>query len=92
METLGSGVAFFDYDNDGDADLYFVNSAPLPGYMEDHVPTNHLYRNNGDGTFTVVTEEAGVGDIGYGHGCATGDYDSDGDLDLYVTNYGRNVF
>lgn len=90
METLGSGAAFFDYDKDGDPDLYFVNSAPLPGYVSQEIPTNCLYRNNGDGTFTDVTEKAGVGDTGYGHGCAVGDYDNDGNLDLYVTNYGVN--
>ena len=90
METLGSGAAFFDYDADGDPDLYFVNGAPLPGYVAQEVPTNCLYRNNGDGTFTDVTEESGVGDTGYGHGCAVGDYNNDGQLDLYVTNYGTN--
>ena len=90
METLGSGAAFFDYDADGDADLYFVNGAPLPGYDAEEIPTNCLYRNNGDGTFTDVTEIAGVGDTGYGHGCAVGDYNNDGHLDLYVTNYGTN--
>ena len=90
METLGSGAAFFDYDADGDPDLYFVNGAPLPGYVAQEVPINCLYRNNGDGTFTDVTEKAGVGDTGYGHGCAVGDYNNDGKLDLYVTNYGTN--
>ena len=90
METLGSGAAFFDYDADGDPDLYFVNGAPLPGYVVQEAPTNCLYRNNGDGTFTDVTEKAGVGDTGYGHGCAVGDYNNDGQLDLYVTNYGTN--
>ena len=90
METLGSGAAFFDYDTDGDPDLYFVNGAPLPGYVSQETPTNCLYENNGDGTFTDVTEKAGVGDTGYGHGCAVGDYNNDGKLDLYVTNYGTN--
>ena len=90
METLGSGAASFDYDADGDPDLYFVNGAPLPGYVSQEIPTNRLYRNNGDGTFTDVTEKAGVGDTGYGHGCAVGDYNNDGQLDLYVTNYGTN--
>ena len=90
METLGSGAAFFDYDADGDPDLYFVNGAPLPGYVSQEIPTNCLYQNNGDGTFTDVTEKAGVGDTGYGHGCAVGDYNNDGKLDLYVTNYGTN--
>lgn len=90
METLGSGAAFFDYDGDDDPDLYFVNGAPLPGYVSQEIPTNCLYENNGDGTFTDVTEKAGVGDTGYGHGCAVGDYNNDGQLDLYVTNYGIN--
>ena len=90
METLGSGAAFFDYDTDGDADLYFVNGAPLPGYISQETPTNRLYRNNGDATFTDVTEISGVGDTGYGHGCAVGDYNNDGQLDIYVTNYGTN--
>ena len=90
METLGSGAAFFDYDADGDADLYFVNGGPLPGYIAEETPTNRLYRNNGDATFTDVTEMAGIGDTGYGHGCAVGDYNNDGRLDLYVTNYGTN--
>ena len=90
METLGSGAAFFDYDTDGDPDLYFVNGAPLPGYVSQETPTNCLYENNGDGTFTDVTEKTGVGDTGYGHGCAVGDYNNDGKLDLYITNYGIN--
>lgn len=90
METLGSGAAFFDYDADGDADLYLVNGAPLPGYKADEIPTNCLYQNQGDGTFIDVTQKAGVGDTGYGHGCAVGDYNNDGYLDIYVTNYGQN--
>ena len=91
LETVGSGVAFFDYDADGLPDIYFVNSADLPGSHSPTLPTNRLYYNNGDGTFTDVTEQAGVGDTGYGAGCATADYDNDGDLDLYVTNFGANV-
>ncbi len=90
MEMLGSGAAFFDYDADGDPDLYLVNGAPLPGYHTSEIPTNSLYENNGDGTFTDVTLKAGVGDTGYGHGCAVGDYDNNGYLDIYVTNYGKN--
>ena len=90
MEILGSGAAFFDYDNDGDPDLYLVNGAPLPGYNTSDIPTNCLYQNNGDGTFTDVTQKAKIGDAGYGHGCAVGDYNNDGNLDLYVTNYGKN--
>ena len=90
MEILGSGAAFFDYDNDGDPDLYFVNGAPLPGYNTSEIPTNCLYQNNGDGTFTDVTQVAGVGNTGYGHAAAVGDYNNDGYLDLYITNYGKN--
>ena len=91
LETVGSGVAFFDYDGDGFVDIYFVNGADLPGFSSMTPPTNKLYRNNGDSTFTDVTESAGVGDTGYGSGCAVGDYDNDGGLDLYVTNFERNV-
>ena len=91
-EDVGSGAAFADYNNDGHIDLYVVNNpGPLHAKVTDTSPGNVLYRNNGDGTFTDVTEEAGVGDRGYGMGCVFGDYDNDGDLDLYVTNYGQNV-
>lgn len=88
---MGSGAAFLDYDNDGDLDLYIVNSAPLPGFVTDTPPTNVLYRNDGDKGFTDVTAEAGVGHLGYGMGCGIADYDNDGDPDLYVTNFGENV-
>ena len=91
LETVGSGVAFFDYDADGLLDIYFVNSTDLPGSHSPTLPSNRLYHNNGDGTFTDVTERAGIGDTGYGAGCAAADYDNDGDLDLYVTNFGANV-
>jgi hypothetical protein len=91
LETLGSGAVFFDYDNDGDVDLYIVNAADLPGFTSLTPPTNVLYRNNGDGTFTDVTDLAGVGHTGYGVGCAAADYNNDGYRDLYVTNYGPNV-
>jgi hypothetical protein len=91
VETLGAGAAWFDYDNDGDLDLYFVNGADLPGMRSETPPTNALYRNNGDGTFTDVTVEAKVGDRGYGFGCCVGDYDNDGFKDIYITNFGSNV-
>ena len=91
LETVGSGAAFFDYDGDGLLDIYCVNSADLPGSHSLTLPTNRLYHNNGDGTFADVTDQAGVGDTGYGAGCAVADYDNDGDLDLYVTNFGGNV-
>ena len=91
LETLGSGASFFDYDNDGDTDLYIVNGADLPGCVSPVSPTNILYRNNGNGTFTDMTKIAGVGNTQYGVGCAAADYDNDGDVDLYITNYGPNV-
>ena len=97
IETLGSGALFFDYDVDGHLDLYVVNAThiPLP-VAEDtsriHLPRNTLYRNNGDGTFTDVTQKAGVGDIGYGVGSAAADVNNDGYPEIYVTNYGQNRF
>ena len=91
-EDVGSGAGFADYDNDGHIDLYVVNNpGPLDVEITEASPGNVLYRNNGDSTFTDVTEKAGVGDRGYGMGCIFGDYDNDGYLDLYVTNYGPNV-
>ncbi len=90
IEPIGSGVALFDFDNDGDLDLYFVNGSDLPGATSPLPPTNRLYRNDGD-IFTDVTVEASVGDTGYGLGCCVGDYNNDGFTDLYVTNFGANV-
>lgn len=98
-ETMGAGVALFDFDNDGLLDLYLLNGAPLadptaagtipkkngPEYW------NRLYRQHKDGTFEDVTERAGVAGTGYGMGVAVGDYDNDGNEDLYVTQYGRNI-
>jgi hypothetical protein len=89
-EIIGSGVALFDYDGDGDIDLYAVQSGDLSTDKRKR-PSNKLFRNEGDGTFTDVTDAAGVGDRRYGMGCVVGDYDNDGDLDLYVTNCGPNV-
>ena len=91
LETMGSGAAFLDYDNDEDLDLYIVNGASLPGFETTVPPTNVLYQNNGNGGFTDVTVAAGVGDAGYGMGCVAADYDNDGDPDLYVTNFGENL-
>jgi hypothetical protein len=88
-ESMGSGVAFLDYDNDGWVDLLFVNSQDWPdtppGRRAAVQPTMHLYRNRGDGTFADVTGEAGLAVPVYGIGCAVGDYDNDGWEDLYVT-------
>jgi len=86
-EPMGSGAAFFDYDDDGFLDLYIVNGTYLDRDPGDDPPTNALYRNDGDGTFTNVTDAMGAGDAGWGTNAAFVDYDNDGDLDLYVANY-----
>jgi hypothetical protein len=91
IETTGTGVAIFDYDNDGWPDIFIVNGTTLEGFPVDHAPTNHLYRNNHDGTFTDVTAKAGLVATGWGQGVCVGDYDNDGWADLYVTYYGRNL-
>lgn len=90
-KTVVSGLALFDYDNDGLIDIYFVNGAPNPGVQFDSPPRNALYRNLGDFKFEDVTDQAGVGDTGYGLGATVGDYDNDGDADIYVSNFGPNV-
>ncbi len=89
-EFLGSGGGFFDYDGDGDLDIYLVNGAIQIEASNGKTPHNVLYRNNGDGSFTDVTESAGVGSKSYGVGATVGDYDNDGDTDLYVTNFGED--
>ena len=92
LETMGTGVAWIDYDQDGLPDLYFVQSAATDIYKPATPIRSALYHNNGDGTFTDVTEKAGVGGEGhYGQGVAAGDYDNDGYPDLYVTGYGRAI-
>src|SRR5882757_1344959 len=90
IETTGSGVAIFDYDNDGWPDIFMVNGTTLEGFKADEGPTNHLYHNNHDGTFTDVTAKTGLGISGWGQGVCVGDYDNDGWEDLYVTYYGQN--
>ena len=87
-ETMGAGVAFLDYDNDGDQDLLFVNSCPWPGHEAKTAPTQALYRNDGKGHFDDVTKQAGLDRTFYGQGVAVGDYDNDGDPDLYITAIG----
>ncbi|MGC2370396.1 MAG: CRTAC1 family protein [Candidatus Sulfotelmatobacter sp.] len=90
-ETTGAGCAFLDYDNDGWMDIYLVNSGKCDFYDPSPPLRNALYRNNRDGTFTDVTEKAGVAAGGYGQGVAVGDYDGDGFPDIYVTQYGRSI-
>jgi hypothetical protein len=90
-ETEGAGCAFFDYDNDGWMDIYLVNSGPCDFYTPATPLRNALYRNNRDGTFTDVTEKAGVTGNAYGMGVAVGDYDGNGFPDLYVTQYPRSI-
>jgi len=91
IETTGTGVAIFDYDNDGWPDIFIVNGTTLDAKAGDSAPTNHLYRNNHDGTFTDVTDKARLRHTGWGQGVCVGDYDNDGFEDLYVTYYGKNV-
>jgi enediyne biosynthesis protein E4 len=101
-EITGSGAALIDYDNDGDLDVYLIQGAPMSPQGKPLVPLpegwkpgNRLFRNNlnpsGKLSFTDVTESAGVGYAGVGMGVAAGDYDNDGNIDLYVTNFGRNI-
>lgn len=92
-EAMGSGACWLDYDEDGWPDLYLVNGQYVsePDKQTAIRPRSHLYRNRGDGTFTDVTEAAGVGNEGgLGMGCVVGDYDNDGRVDLYVLNYGQS--
>lgn len=98
IETMGSGVALFDCDNDGRLDLYLVNGAPLPDFVpKGTIPQktgpaywNRLYHQKPDGTFEDITDKSGLKGVGYGMGVAVGDYDNDGNEDLYVTSYGGN--
>ena len=96
VETMGSGACFLDYDLDGDPDLFLPQGAPLPGFQDETMLRNSLYRNEGvdpDGQvrFRDVTDVAGVGDQGWGMGCAAADIDGDGDADLLVTNFGPDL-
>jgi hypothetical protein len=91
LETTGCGVAFYDYDNDGWLDIFLVNGTRLESFPKGQEPHSHLFKNNRDGTFTDVTEKAGLLRTGWGQGVCIGDYDNDGYEDLYVTYYGQNV-
>jgi len=89
-ETMGSGICFLDYDNDGWQDIFFVNSMNWPGHSSAEKSLPALYHNNHDGTFTDVTKQSGLALETYGLGCAVGDYDNDGLDDLYLTTVGTN--
>ena len=90
LETTGCGAAFFDYDGDGWQDVFLVNGTTLEGFPKGQEPTNHLYRNRGDGTFEDTTRKAGLVQGGWGQGVCAGDYDNDGREDLFVTYWGQN--
>jgi len=91
VENVCAGLALFDYDNDGDVDIYFLSGGALKGTRFETPPRNALYRNEGNWRFTDVTEKSGAGDRGHALGVAVADYDNDGDQDVYVTNFGSNV-
>ena len=92
VETVASGLATFDYNNDGRIDILFLNGAPLPGTpVAKPAPRNALYRNDGGWKFTDVTEAAGLADGAYHLGVCVGDYDNDGDSDLFLNNFGANL-
>jgi enediyne biosynthesis protein E4 len=91
LETTGCGVAFYDYDNDGWLDIFLVNGTRLEGFSKDSAPTNHLFKNNRDGTFMDVTDKAGLRRSGWGQGVCIGDYDNDGFDDLFITYFGNNA-
>ena len=91
LETTGCGVAFYDYDSDGWLDIFLVNGWRLEGFPKGQEPHSHLFKNNRDGTFTDVTEKAGLVHTGWGQGVCIGDYDNDGYEDLFVSYFGKNV-
>jgi hypothetical protein len=91
LEEIGCGVALFDYDNDGWLDIFFVNGTRFDGILPEYQPSNFLFHNNHDGSFTNVTEKAGLSHSGWGQGCCIGDYDNDGYDDLFVTYWGGLV-
>src|ERR1700722_9890861 len=92
IDSIPGGVVLLDYDNDGYLDIFFSNGARIPSLNKDDASfSNRLYHNNHDGTFTDVTDRAGVQGEGYSVGAAAADYDNDGRVDLYVTGINRNI-
>ncbi len=91
LETTGCGVAFYDYDQDDWLDIFLVNGSRFEGFPKGEAPVSHLFKNNRDGTFTDVTQKAGLARSGWGQGCCVGDYNNDGWDDLFVTYYGQNA-
>jgi hypothetical protein len=91
IETVGPGCAFFDYDGDGHLDIYLIDGGEVPGTKLPEKPMHRLYRNQGNGRFADVTAATGLGNTGYGMGCAAADYDNDGDLDVFVSNFGPDA-
>ena len=91
IETTGNGSIVFDYDNDGWPDVFLPNGSTVEGFPKGKEPTGHLYHNNHDGTFTDVTQKSGLARGGWGQGGCTGDFDNDGNLDLFVTYWGQNA-
>jgi hypothetical protein len=91
LETTGCGVAFYDYDNDDWLDIFLVNGWRLEGFPKGQEPLSHLFKNNRDGTFSDVTTKSGLIHYGWGQGVCVGDYDNDGNDDIYVTSFGKNV-
>jgi len=91
VEANGAGIAFYDYDHDGWLDIFMANGTRHEGFPPGQEPTNHLYRNNRDGTFTDVTAKAGLTRSGWCYGVCVGDYDNDGHDDLFLTYFGKNV-
>ena len=90
IDVNGQGACFLDYDGDGFLDVYLANGSSQALNRAGTPPHDYLLRNRGDGTFADVTKRTGLGDTSWSSGCAVGDYDNDGDPDLYVTNYGPN--
>lgn len=91
LETTGCGAAFIDFDKDGWQDIFLVNGTRLDGLPMAQTPTNHLYRNNGDGTFRDVTETAGLTRTGWGQSVCVGDFDNDANDDIFISYFGKNA-